>query len=772
MTLPEAAPRPLTRAAVPRPVRAVLAALIVAAPGFAGVTMLAPDDGAWSRLADGVYLAMLLGSALLVGLAGRHRREAGWWCLAGALTLWTIGDLIWSAQSAEGSPPPTPGPADLCWLAFYVCAYTGFVLLLRSSSPSMTKGVVLDGLIVGCGGAGVAALAFGLLTDTAGAGSLEILTNLAYPVADVLLLALVVGGLAMLGWRRRPALCVLALSCAMFAVTDTAYLLAASAGDYAAGGLLDAGWPTAAVVMAVAAWLPRGDPHAQIQETARVFLPTVAVLAALALLVVDHFHRVPTLTLGFATLTVLAVVVRAVLAFREVIALGADRRQALGELERQAVTDELTGLLNRRGLYRALEQTLDEAPNATTALLVLDLDRFKEINDGLGHHVGDLVLHQLGPRLTSVLEEGQLLARLGGDEFALLLPLADESTAVATARRVEEAVCRPVVVDQLSLYVGVSIGIAVSRPGEADRAALLRQADVAMYEAKRAGGGSRLYVAHDGEHDRSRLETIQQLRAGLENGELICHYQPKCDLRSGTVTGAEALVRWEHPDRGLLGPAEFLPLAEASGLMGRLSHRVLRTALAQAATWREAGTPLDIAVNLSATNLLEEALPALVGELLREYGVDPARLTLEITEDVLMVDPARALGVVVALRDLGVGIAVDDYGTGYSSLAYLRNLPVTELKLDRTFVVDVAHDSRHEAIVRTTVDLAHSLGLALVAEGVETSAVWERLRHLGADVAQGYFLSPPLPADELERWLARGAAPLAQRSAAASAVGG
>jgi EAL domain-containing protein (putative c-di-GMP-specific phosphodiesterase class I) len=276
-----------------------------------------------------------------------------------------------------------------------------------------------------------------------------------------------------------------------------------------------------------------------------------------------------------------------------------------------------------------------------------------------------------------------------------------------------------------------------------------------MYEAKRRGGGPRVYVERYDQYDRDRLKTIEQLRTALTAGQLLCHYQPKRELRTGAVVGVEALVRWQHPERGLLYPDAFLPLAEQAGLMGPLTDTVLDTVLAQAADWRDAGLALAVAVNLSATNLLDAALPGRVTDLLRQHRYDPAMLVLEITEDVLMADPHRAHEVLVRLRALGVGIAIDDYGTGYSSLKYLRTLPVTELKLDRAFIDGVSRDPRDEAIVRTTVDLAHSLGIVMVAEGVETAEDWACLERLGCDVAQGYYLSRPLPAAEVTQWVAR-----------------
>jgi diguanylate cyclase (GGDEF)-like protein len=722
--------------------------------GFGVVTLVRPAGVTWPWLDTWVYEAMFVTSTLLAGAAARHRRSAAWGWVCAALLSWTVGDLLWNIAAVRGAEPPTPSISDLWWLLFYPLAYVGVVLLVRSRAERSPRGVWLDGLIAGCGGGALASLVFEPLTAGFQGDELAVITNLAYPVGDVLLLALVLGAFAVLGRNASLAFWGLGLSCALFAVADTGYLLVDAAGGYVQGGPLDVGWPAAAAIMALAAWAPATHGTTQFRVIGLVVLPSLGAVASVALLLVDHFHRLPTVAVVLAGSTALLVVIRTALSFREVAHLTEARVTAMREAELQAVTDELTGLLNRRGLYAAMEELLARPGDHGAALLLLDLDRFKEVNDALGHQVGDELLRQLGPRLSASVVEGQALARLGGDEFALLLPGADEEGAVEAAVALEEAVRRPFHLEDVSFQVGVSTGIALAPQHGWDRTSLLRRADVAMYEAKRNGGGPRVYVKRDDHYDRERLKTLEQLRAALTGGQLICHYQPKCALRNGATVGVEALVRWQHPERGLLSPDMFLPLAEQAGLMGSLTAIVLDTALAQAAAWRDAGLPLPVAVNLSATNLLDADLPGRVGDLLREYRYEPAMLILEITEDVLMVDPQRAHEVLGRLRALGVGIAIDDYGTGYSSLKYLRTLPVTELKLDRAFVHGMSQDPRDEAIVRTTVDLAHSLGIALVAEGVETPEDWACLVRLGCDVAQGYFLSRPLPASELARWVA------------------
>ena len=303
------------------------------------------------------------------------------------------------------------------------------------------------------------------------------------------------------------------------------------------------------------------------------------------------------------------------------------------------------------------------------------------------------------------------------------------------------------------MHVDASVGIAVCPDHATEPATLLQRADVAMYQAKSARSGWQLYIFRPGEHGRDRLQTIQDLRTALDQSQFLLHYQPKVDLRTGRVAGVEALVRWRHPGQGLLYPDTFLPLAEQTGLMRSLTSTVLQTALQQAQAWRQAGLDISVAVNLSVANLIDTHLPVEVGNLLAGFGLPASALKLEITETTLMVDPVRSGEVLGALRALGVRIAVNDYDTGYSSLAYLQQLSVDELKLDKSFVLPMLQDPGAAAIVRTTIDLAHSLGLRLVAEGVETDAHLRELARLGCDLAQGYHLSRPIPPDDLTPWL-------------------
>ena len=418
--------------------------------------------------------------------------------------------------------------------------------------------------------------------------------------------------------------------------------------------------------------------------------------------------------------------------------------------------DPLTGLPNRQLLRERTTKALKQAAkrHGSIALLLLDLDRFKEVNDTLGHHFGDLLLQQVGPRLNAVIRDADSIARLGGDEFVILLAELDDPTrATAIAERVVTALSASFLLDDVSVDVEVSIGIATSPEHGTTFDELLQHADIAMYAAKSAGNGYATY-SPDGDHaSTQKLALLGQLRQALQPpSQLRLHYQPKADLVTGEVVGLEALARWQHPTRGLLPPSEFIPLAERTGLIGPLTTEVLQQALGQIRAWNSAGMHLPVSVNIS-TRSLDEALPGLIRELLHANRVPAAQLELEITESAVMADPDRAIAVLTRLRALGVTLSLDDFGTGYSSMAYLKDLPVQELKIDRSFITNMTVDSTGTSIVRSCVDLARSLRLTVVAEGVETAAVWDQLTELGCDFAQGYYLTPALPPDDMQAWI-------------------
>ncbi|HEX2111401.1 MAG TPA: EAL domain-containing protein [Gaiellaceae bacterium] len=440
------------------------------------------------------------------------------------------------------------------------------------------------------------------------------------------------------------------------------------------------------------------------------------------------------------------------------LALGASRklRRQADENQWQALHDALTGLPNRTLFRDRLLQALAAArrDGSQAAVMLLDLDRFKEVNDTLGHGSGDLLLTELARRLREVVRESDTIARLGGDEFAVMLPRVQAHTdPVDAAVRIVRALDRPFVLQEVPIAVEASIGIAIFPQHGSDVDTLLQRADVAMYAAKGGHGAYAVYDPANDDYSPGRLRLIAELRRAIDEGELTLHYQPKEALASGEVVGAEALVRWQHPERGLLAPGEFLPVAQHTNLIRPLTLYVLDAALSQCAAWRRDGLELHVAVNLSSRSLLDVELPADVERLLAKWELDGDALELEITETTIMADPLRAAAVLDGLNLLGVRIAIDDFGTGYSSLAYLSGLPVDEIKIDRSFVTAMNESASHAVIVRSTIDLGRNLGLDVVAEGVETAEVREALRDLGCDAAQGFFLSRPVPPADLAAWL-------------------
>ncbi|MBW8827677.1 MAG: EAL domain-containing protein [Acidobacteria bacterium] len=429
-------------------------------------------------------------------------------------------------------------------------------------------------------------------------------------------------------------------------------------------------------------------------------------------------------------------------------------RSEAADKEHQALHDALTGLPNRLLFQRRVDQAILTNRSSKVAVMLLDLDRFKEVNDTLGHHNGDLLLQEVGDRLRRTLRAGDTVARLGGDEFGVLLPdLAGGEAAVAAASGVRAALERPFAIGEMTLDVGASIGIALWPDHGDDATVLYQRADVAMYAAKESQRGVEVYEAARDTYSLERLALVGELRSAIDRGDLAVHYQPKADIVTGRVLGVEALVRWYHPRHGPVPPEEIIRIAEQTGIIRQLTLWVLGQALRQCRTWRRNGQNFDVAVNLSFRNIVDAELPNDVRRLLDEVGLPPSALTFEMTESSIMIDPIRTIALLSRLRQMGIGLAIDDFGTGYASFSHLRRLPVDEIKIDKSFVTHLASDESDAVIVRTIIDLGRNLGLRVVAEGVEDRASLDILAAAGCDVAQGYLLTPPLPADELDRWL-------------------
>ena len=481
-----------------------------------------------------------------------------------------------------------------------------------------------------------------------------------------------------------------------------------------------------------------------------LLVPGGFALTAIGLTLYDHFVRLDPIGLTLATLTLLLALVRTALSFRDL--------RSLAQTRRDATTDDLTLLPNRRLFMRTVDEGIASAreQDESLALLIIDLDQFKELNDALGHHAGDELLRQIGPRLQPVVRSTDLLARLGGDEFGLLLwsPSGREE-ALRAAARIGEALQKPFEIKGVHMNVAASIGIALYPSDGDDAQRMLQHADIAMYNAKAAGDPWGFYAGdgHRDEHSRDALELASELPGAIADGQLELRFQPIAEARSGIVIGVEALVRWAHPTRGLLAPDVFIPLAEQSGDMRDLTRWVIDAALDRARAWRERGHRLHMSVNVFVSDLLDVNFPGEVAAALAWHQVDPSALVLEVTETSIMSDRVRISDVLGQLGEIGVGLSLDDFGTGYSSLCHLKTLPVSEVKIDREFVAGMHGGATDREIVRATIMLARNLGLTAVAEGVEDQETWQALRDLGCTLIQGYHLARPLPADELEAFL-------------------
>ncbi len=736
------------RGRAPAPIWAAYGLLGVLLIGYLISLVIRPPGDDWTWLDGWAMCAFeLVACALAIG-RGLVWRPGRGVCLTlgAAMSMWAIGDVALTYESLGGASPPTPSVADIFYLAFFPLAYLGLALMLRRESTRLVPATWLDGAVAGLGAAALcAAFAFHSIAHATGGGVAAVATNLAYPLGDVLLLAMVVGGSAVLSGRRGRAWLFLAAGCALNAVGDTVNLLGSS-GTHTGHVVDGVAWPTAIWLMSMAVWLRPGRADVLGRLPAPGFLlPALGAASALAVLLLGSMHPIAPVAVGLAAATLAIVGVRLALSVRSLRTLTEERH-------RQAVTDQLTGLGNRRRLAHVLETFFADHENSATdarglAFLFVDLNHFKEINDSFGHPAGDQLLTQIGPRIQTCLGPSDLLVRIGGDELAVILLDSEAERAARVAERLSATLHAPFVLDMVSVRIGASIGIALAPDHAVDADELMRCADRAMYRSKRAGSP---FEIHDErlDSDSDRLRLVEELRTAIAGHEFELHYQPQIDLRDGTITAVEALLRWPHPRLGYIPPLDFLPLAEEAGLMRELTTMVLEQALDQCNRWRAAGRRLSVSVNVSATNILDVGFTDLIRRQLVRHNLPPSALVLEITETTIISDFERCKRVVDELCELGCVVSIDDFGAGFTSLPYLSRLTIGELKLDRTFLEELAtgEGQGDSTLIRATIDLAHALGLQVVAEGVEEQATLDHLSRLGCDLAQGYHIGRPTPA--------------------------
>jgi diguanylate cyclase (GGDEF)-like protein len=700
-------------------------------------------------LSSAAYILVAAIVALRAIRVETHRRP--WALFALGLSLYAAGNVLWSFWIGNLTHAPIPSICDALWLTLYPLSYAGIVGIAHvPGQRRVPAGVWLDGIIAGAGLAALgAALVFHHIVASATGSHVAVATELAYPIGDLLLAALVVGVLALRGWRINRIWGLLGGGFLLLALADCLYGVQVAGGSSNPSSLTNLCYVVALALLGLAAWQPGGDrPRPRLEAASVLIMPACFTLTALGLLLYDHVHRLDGLAFSLATLTLLAACLRIGLTFRDL--------QSLAEARRQAGTDDLTSLPNRRQFIQRVREAIAAArmTDGHLAVLMLDLDNFKELNDTLGHDAGDALLRLIGPRLRAALRTRDTVARLGGDEFAVLLdPRPNEAGMVQVAERILAAMRKPFDVQGLALRLTASVGISSFPAHAQDDGELLKRADVAMYQAKVARSGYEFYARERDTHSVEKLSIAAELATAIEQDGLELHFQPMAETRSCRIAGVEALVRLRLSNGRLVPPLDFLAAAEHAGMSRTVTRKVLEIGVAQLAVWRAVGYDLHLAVNTTVADLLDVSFPTEVGAVLAAHGLPPDVLVLEVTENSVLSDPARIGNTLAQLGELGIRLSLDDFGTGYSSLAHLKSLPVGEVKVDRSFVSRMCTDVRDAAIVYATIELAHKLGIRVVAEGVEDEDTWAALGKLGCELVQGYVLSPPIPADELEQLL-------------------
>ena len=696
--------------------------------------------------------------AIVVGVRRHdppHRR--GWYLMAAGNAAWVLGDGTYSWLEHGLGVSAFPSVADVAYLAAYPMLASGLLVLVRSRGTESSLAAVLDGAILTVGLA-LVSWVFLIEPTWAGGGAVtDRVVEVAYPVGDVLLFAVL---MRLVTARREATMASLLLAGSFVVLIITDSLFVAStwvAGIAAHVPVLDLGWLGAYVLWGAAALHPsmralsgRGPTQVASSETGRLLALAASAAIVPGVLAVEMVAKAP---LHLSAIIIAANALIVLFVVRMIRMVGQLERQS-AQLNTLAGTDYLTGLANRRQIVDHVGWLLDSHHGAE--MLTISVERFNELNDVLGDRAGDAILQAVGARLVTLVGPGAMVARVADHRFGVLDPAVTcGQDAEVDAIRIRRALELPFDLPELNVSVQVSVAALVLPQDAPEPALALRRVGIALAVAKGRPDRVARYQAEMESGGALALVLIGELSDALRDGDVVLHYQPQVDLRSARVFGVEALARWQHPKYGLLGPDAFIPAAEQSGLIGPLTQYVLDRALAQNARWRHDGMNVTVAVNLSARNLLDPNLVDHVGAALHRHGLDASALELEITESSAMVDPRRCIEVLTALAAMGVTLSVDDYGTGHSSLAYLQRLPVTRLKIDRSFVTDMVSDEASAAIVRSTIELARNLRLDVVAEGVEDDATLLALRDMHCPAVQGYGLGRPVPPTEVRELITR-----------------
>lgn len=718
-----------------------------------------------------VSIPALITSAL-AARASRGRSRGAWSALALGLLAWTIGEILWAYWEIVLGEVAFPSIADAFFLLFPVGAGVALLLFRSRRSEWSNIRVLLDGFIV----AGSLFIVSWLLVmsrvyEAGAATTFEFVLLMAYPVLDLVLLTMAAMALVSARAEQRVPMTLITLGLSAMALADSGYAYLAAQEEYYSGDLVDIGWVAGLLLLTLAATVRRpAPPDDRVADErpglASVWLPYLPLMLAGLTLVAS-----PTDPAASSLVPIVAIALAVTVLARQFLAVK-ENRQLIAAVADQALRDPLTGLANRALFQDRLTHAMQLRQRYGTAVgvMVLDLNGFKAINDNHGHSVGDELLNRVGGRILRNVWHGETVARLGGDEFAVMVE-GDADQPGLVARQIMAAFDKPIALTEQELVIKPSVGLAIATARDDISAEdLLKRADLAMYTAKRSQTSEVQLFSSDLQFSgllsggAAEISLLNELRNAIDHSELALVYQPKVDLTTEVVVGVEALLRWRHPERGLIGPDEFLPLVRRHGLIGPISDFVINRALDDAQRWHQSGLTVPVAVNLFAPSLAELTLPDRIERALKARGLDGSALTVEITEDLFPNNIERMGSVVRELRSRGMHVAIDDFGSGYSALWCLRELPVDEVKLDRSLVAPITVDPRAAAVVRTVTDLARVLGLTTVAEGVENAATVDRLRAFGCDVGQGFYFSEPIEADGVVGLVSRRPAPTAARS--------
>lgn len=739
--------------------------------GWGGPTVA----NAVSDIGSLAFATLALGCALTVATVAKGRLRLAWGIFSFGLFGWVVGDVSWLFyRFALNTVPAGFSFIDVAYLMLPIATGVAWSVNAPRERRPLAVRPLLDGLIVASSLFLVLwPLILERLFEQNNGNEWQLAVALAYPVADLVMVTMAIVVTAAVPGPYRRSMVTVTIGLIVIAITDCALVYVQSLGERTEP-LLAVGWAAGMVLVAAGSLTELRAPHLSGAATAAtprrqlVWLPYVPIVFAVPVSTAALWHFTP----SDRPLVVAGVMLIGAALIRQLTVL-LENRKLLEAMAEQALRDPLTGLANRLLFSDRLDHAmlLRQRDDREVSVLSLDLDDFKMVNDNLGHPHGDTLLRHIADRLNSVVPAGDTVARLGGDEFAVIIEDGPES-ADELAQRVVEVFDKPFFLDGEELYIHPSVGLATAPPLDEESISadeLFKRADLAMYTAKRAGvGGVQTYapdmrlvdrdelrtsLADNGKRRRTPVAGIQllgQLRRAIEEGELTLVYQPKISLATGGIVGVEALIRWPHPELGLLTPNQFLPLVRQNGLMGAVTDLVLDRAVMDTATWYDAETcDLPVAINLFAPSLNDLALPDHILGALKKAGLPPSALAVEITEHLLVANIRRATTVIDRLRANGLRTAIDDFGSGYATMSYLRDLPIDELKLDRQFIAPVLRSERAAAIVQSVIDLAHALGIACVAEGVEDKATADRLRDYGCDIAQGHYFSRPITADAL-----------------------